>query len=380
MAKTLKYEDYLANIYYDPKHPAAYAGVDKLYKAVRKESKFVLGRAKIRKWLLKQEDYAVHREERGKFKRRRVVAPFVDYQWDVDTANMDYFRKQNDGYAYFVLAIDILSKFVWTVPLRTKTGKEMVQAFKQMFSQGRQPTHIRTDKGTEFVNKDVKQYLKKEDVTYFVTQNVVKASFAERAIKTIKQRLTRYMTHKQDPRWIDILPDVTESYNKTYHRSIRRSPASVKNKDSVELWKLQYQASPVSSELTKSHNVAAYKFKVGDLVRVSFIRRPFQREYDERWSRELFVVNKRFMRENIPQYQLKDYSGEIISGTFYQNQLMKAYEQETYLIEKTIRSRKKGRKKEYLVRWKGWAPKFDSWISEEDLKSLKERVSSNPSS
>jgi hypothetical protein len=59
---------------------------------------------------------------------------------------------------------------------------------------------------------------------------------------------------------------------------------------------------------------------------------------------------------------------------------MKAYEQETYLIEKTIRSRKKGRKKEYLVRWKGWAPKFDSWISEEDLKSLKERVSSNPSS
>jgi hypothetical protein len=42
--------------------------------------------------------------------------------------------------------------------------------------------------------------------------------------------------------------------------------------------------------------------------------------------------------------------------------------------------RKKGRKKEYLVRWKGWAPKFDSWISEEDLKSLKERVSSNPSS
>ena len=59
----------------------------------------------------------MHREERKKVKRRRVVVPKVDYQWDVDTANMEYYKKKND-YAYFLLAIDILSKFVWTVALR----------------------------------------------------------------------------------------------------------------------------------------------------------------------------------------------------------------------------------------------------------------------
>ena len=93
MAQTVRYEDYLASIYYDPKHAAAYGGVDKLNRAVRKEGKFVLGRTKIRNLLLKQEDYAVHREERGEFKRRRVVVPYVDYQWDVDTANMKYYKK-----------------------------------------------------------------------------------------------------------------------------------------------------------------------------------------------------------------------------------------------------------------------------------------------
>lgn len=378
----MKYEDYLASIYYDPKHAAAYAGLDKLYRAVRKEGKFVLGRTKIRNWLLKQEDYAVHRAERGKFKRRRVVAPYVDYQWDVDTANMEYYKKDNDGYAYFLLAVDILSRFVWTVALRTRTGKEMVNAFQQIFEKGRQATNIRSDKGTEFVNKDVKQFLKKKGIHYFVTQNIVKASYAERAIKTIKSRIVRYMTHKQFHRWVDILPAITDSYNKTYHRSIKRSPSSVKNKDSVELWKLQYQSTPktTKTKFQKLKYVASYKFKVGDLVRVSFIRRQFQREYDERWSRELFVVNKRFMRETIPQYQLKDYSGEIVSGTFYQNQLIKAYEQETYLVEKVIRSKGKGNKKEYLVRWKGWAPKFDSWISEQDLKSLNSPVASSASS
>ena len=193
---------------------------------------------------------------------------------------------------------------------------------------------MRSDKGTEFVNKDVKTFLRQQNVNYFVTQNVVKASYAEQAIKTIKSRLVRYMTRKQTHRWNDVLASVTESYNRSYHYSIKRTLASVKHEDSVELWKRQYQDLP-----QKRYRLPSYKFKVGDLISVSFIRRQFQREYDERWSRELFVVNQRFMKENIPQYKLKDYSGEMVTGTFYQNQLMKAFEEETYLVEKVIKSK-----------------------------------------
>lgn len=371
MATPLTYEKYLSSIYYDPKHAGAYAGLDKLYRAVRKEGKFVLGRKKIEDWLTKQEDYAVHRETRAIAKRPRVLSPVVDYQWDIDTAYMAQFKKDNDGFAYFVLAIDILSKYVWTVPLKTTTGEEMVQALTRIFASGRQPQHIRTDGGSEYQNTKVKAFLKKKSIGLFVTRNTVKTNFSERAIKTIKGRLMRYLTHQQSRRWIEVLPEITQSYNNTYHRSIKRTPKSVKPSHSVELWKLQYDHVPTPARQRRSPPIDGnYKFNIGDLVRVSFLRRAFQREYDERFSRELFVITERFMRDGIPQYRLKDYAGEIVSGTFYQNQIRKAYEQAVYLVDKVLKRRKKAGQTQVLVHWRGWPSKYDSWVNKDDVRHL----------
>ena len=82
------------------------------------------------------------------------------------------------------------------------------------------------------------------------------------------------------------------------------------------------------------------------------------------------------MKERIPQYKLKDYDGEIITGTFYQKQLSRAYEQDMYLIERVLKLRKKAGQRECLVRWKGWGPKYDSWVSKTDVKSINNAVSS----
>ena len=107
-------------------------------------------------------------------------------------------------------------------------------------------------------------------------------------------------------------------------------------------------------------------------MRVSFMRRTFQRENDERWSRKLFVVNELFMSDRLPQYRLKDYAGEVVSGTFYENQMKKAYEQYRYLVETVLRSRKRGGRKQLLVRWRRWPFKYDSWKYEKDVSSLKD--------
>ena len=192
------------------------------------------------------------------------------------------------------------------------------------------------------------------------------------------------MTYKQTRRWIDVFPQITESY-KTYHQSINGTLIRVKPKDAVNLQKLQCESTsnsntmmPVPIKLAskkyKIRGKAIYKYKVGDLMRVSFIRKAFQREYDERWSREIFVVNDRFVSDDIPQYRQKYYAGEVISGTFYQNQLKKAYEQASYFIEKVLHTRTRAGQKQMLVRWKGWPSKIDSWVNAEDMDDLKGAV------
>ena len=76
---------------------------------------------------------------------------------------------------------------------------------------------------------------------HYVTQNETKAKYAERLIKHIRKKLARYMSFKQTHRWVDILDDMMHSYNHSYHRSIKMTPADVTAEDVNRLWKLQYE-------------------------------------------------------------------------------------------------------------------------------------------
>ena len=74
----------------------------------------------------------------------------------------------------------------------------------------------------------------KRDIIYFPTQNETKAYVSERAIKTIKTKLYRYFTHKDEYCYLPILQSIAYSYNHTYHKTIDMTPANVKDNNEVE--------------------------------------------------------------------------------------------------------------------------------------------------
>ncbi len=90
--RSMTYDKYLETIYYDPVHPASFSGLDKLYRAVRKEGKYVINKAKIKAWLLKQESYTLHKGVIRKHKRQNIVSSIHRLSMEIDTAIHDTAR------------------------------------------------------------------------------------------------------------------------------------------------------------------------------------------------------------------------------------------------------------------------------------------------
>ena len=185
-------DEYLAQVYYNPKRSGAPGGVERLYRDVKKDGKYDISRAQLKKWLMKQDTYTLHKPARRHYNRNRVIVGGIDELWQMDLADMQAIAAENDGYRYLLVCIDVFSKYVWVIPLKTKTGPALVTAFKKILETGRKPQKIQTDQGTEFFNKHFKDLMKEEEIQLYNTYNETKASVVERVIRTLKTRMWRY--------------------------------------------------------------------------------------------------------------------------------------------------------------------------------------------
>ena len=113
----------------------------------------------------------LHEPVRRRFDKRTVFAKQVDDIWAADLVDMSPFSRSNKGYKYLLTVIDVYSKYGWIVPLKTRTGKEVAQAFRKLFHNNGHPIRLWTDKGTELNNRQLKGVLEGYDVMLYYTEN-----------------------------------------------------------------------------------------------------------------------------------------------------------------------------------------------------------------
>ena len=367
MAQNVKINDVLNKIYFDPAHPASFSSLNALYQSVKDQG---IKRKEVKDWLEKQEVYTLHRRVNRKVKRPKVISSYKDYQWDGDTMNMVEYKEENKDFSYVLVLIDIFTRYVWTAALKTLRAKEMLETLKTILPTVK-PERLRTDKGSEFVNRDVKRYLTSLDIIFFSTNNEVKANYAERVIRSIKTRLTRFMHKNQTPRWLNALPDVTKAYNHAIHRGIKMTPTEARDADRVDLWNNQYSVSNPKTEIKHPPKIKPiFKFKEGDRVRLSGFRSPFERAYTEKWTHEIYTITERESKQGIALYSIKAWDNEVIEGKFYNNELQKvsAETEIEYNIEKVVKKQSKKGKEGYIVKWYGWPERYNSWVPKSDVK------------
>ena len=89
----------------------------------------------------------------------------------------------------------IYSKYAWAIPLKDTTGIKIINAFQKIIDESKcKPNKIWLDKGNEFCNRSMKSYLQSNDIDMYSIHNEGKPVVAERFIRTLKNKIYKYMT------------------------------------------------------------------------------------------------------------------------------------------------------------------------------------------
>ena len=119
------------------------------------------------------------------------------------------------------------SKYVWVIPLKDKKGVSIVNGFQKMISEGRKPSKIWVDQGSEFYNNSFKDFLKINNIEMYSTYNEGKSAVTERFIRKLKNKIFKHMKAISKNVYFDELDDIVNKYNNTVHKTIKMKPIDV---------------------------------------------------------------------------------------------------------------------------------------------------------
>ena len=151
-------------------------------------------------------------------------------------------------------------------------------------------------------------FLQNNSIEMYSRHDEGKSVVARRFIRTLENKIYKYMTSISKNVHIDKLDDIMNNYNNAYHSTIKMKPADVKSNTCIQS--------------SKEINDRDLKFETGDIVKISKSKNIFAKGYTPNWSEEVFVINK--VKNIVPWiYFINDPNGEEIVGIFYEKNLPK---------------------------------------------------------
>ena len=204
-------------------------------------------------------------------------------QIQIDICFLDKFGKQNGGYNYILLAIDVFSRYAWGVPIKSKSTHDVLNAFKTF-----PKAHcIMSDNGTEFLNKTFTKYINDENIaqqTALVNDHHA-LGIIDRFTLTLKNMIYKTFIANDDVNWKDHLTELLHAYNNTPHSGIYNyTPQEAFTKT-----KVQKVLSTVNVELQKDNKIHD-DVRPGESVRLRVPASKFKRGFLQKWESDIVPV------------------------------------------------------------------------------------------
>ena len=109
--------------------PGSFGGVKNLRRYMGRSYR------EAKKFLAKQDWYTLHRGRRIRFLRRKTYSKGVADLFQIDLVNVSSLAPFNDGMRYLLTCIDVFTKRAWAVSVRTKSGKNVSEAFEKILAE-----------------------------------------------------------------------------------------------------------------------------------------------------------------------------------------------------------------------------------------------------
>ena len=162
--------------------------------------------------------------------------------------------------------------------IKRKKGITITAGFQKILDESnRKRNKIWLGKGSKLYNRPMKLWLEKNGIERYSMHNAGKSVIAEIFIRTLKNKIYKYMTSISKTVYIDKLDDIVNKYNNTYS-TIKMKPVDVKSNTYIDFSKEVNDKNP--------------KSKIADNVRISKYKNVFTKGYNPNWSEEVFVIKK----------------------------------------------------------------------------------------
>ena len=254
----------------------------KLYK-ILKDDNISVSKRDVETYISSLEEVQITKEIKAPKKNGHITAMSPNQIWQIDLFILQKFVKQNRGYRNIFCVIDVFSRKVYCVAMKTKDIEDCTYALDSIIKKsGVKPMSIMSDNDSSFKGGLFQALLKKHEISH--DMNIVgdhnALGIVDRFARTIKTVLTKLFIRTKKTNWIDTLDKIVDRYNEMPHTGI----LDIKPNDA------ENQIKPlVELNIEKGKNKITSDLEEGDKVRIN-IRSTFDKGTAPRWSDEVFVV------------------------------------------------------------------------------------------
>jgi hypothetical protein len=268
--------------YRDPK--IGFLSVDKLYMKIKElYSTYKITKKEIDKVIKEESTHQIHNQQKiNPNDYNQITAKKIGF-FQMDICDLSSYKSHNNGYRYILILVDIVSRYGFMEPMKTKSASEVYQAFMKIHyaceTEGNPLYATYSDQDSGFSKIEKNQHKFHYKMFFKQTKSYRGTGIVDARIKFLRSILEKHFTQSNSLNWINDIEKINININNTENKTIKEPP--------IKIWEGKVKSKQVITE-----NKPIDKFKVGMFIRVKNIDTGFSKTSTGIYSNKVYEIKE----------------------------------------------------------------------------------------